>query len=401
MGQIKTDREVKALLKIPGVHRAGPGLYLRVRDTGSAWWMYRYMKAGQAHEISLGPVYAKSLAEARAEAEALRAARYHGSDPALERQKRRGVPIFSVLAVEYIEAHKVSWKNVKHVAQWENTLKTYAYPEIGTLAVDQVETAHVLAALKPIWYSKSETASRLRGRIEAVLDYATAHHYRQGENPARWKGHLDKLLPNKTKVSAVEHHAALPYADAAEFMAALRQKEGTGAQALEFTILTAARSGEVRGAVWDEIDLAARVWVIPPARMKGKREHRVPLSARAMALLEALPTRTGLVFPGHREGRPLSDMSLTAVLRRMQRDDLTTHGFRSTFRDWAAEATNYPHEVAEMALAHTVGNKVEAAYRRGDLFKKRRGIMQAWADYLDRLKQGADVIQLRTQSEAS
>lgn len=382
MGQIKTDREVKALLRMAGVHRVGPGLYLRVRDTGSAWWMYRYMKAGQAHEISLGPVYAKSLANVRAEAEALRAARYHGSDPALERQKRRGVPIFSALAVEYIDAHKAGWKNAKHAAQWESTLKTYAYPEFGKLAVDQVETAHVLAVLKPIWYDKSETASRLRGRIEAVLDYATAHHHRQGDNPARWKGHLDKLLPRKTKVVAVEHHAALPYAEAAAFMKALRQKEGTGARALEFAILTAVRSGEVRGATWDEIDLSAKVWVIPPERMKSGREHRIPLSVQAVALLEALPVQAGLVFPGHKAGRPLSDMSLTAVLRRMKRGDLTAHGFRSTFRDWAAEMTSHPHEVAEMALAHAVGNKVEAAYRRGDLFEKRRAIMQDWADYL-------------------
>lgn len=381
MERNKTDREVKALLKTPGVHRVGPGLYLRVRNTGAAWWMYRYMKAGQAHEISLGPVYAKSLAEARAEASALRVARYHGADPALERQRKRGVPTFSALADEYIEAHKAGWKNAKHVAQWKSTLTTYAYPEIGALTVDQVETAHVLAILKPIWYSKSETASRLRGRIEAILDYAAAHHYRQGENPARWKGHLDKLLPNKTKVAAVEHHAALPYAEAARFMADLRQREGIAARALEFLIFTAARSGEVRGASWDEIDLAAGIWVIPPARMKGRREHRVPLSTQAIALLEALPARAGLVFPG-RGGRPLSDMSLTAVLRRMQRGDLTAHGFRSTFRDWAAEVTDYPHEVAEMALAHAVGSKVEAAYRRGDLFGKRRDIMQDWADYL-------------------
>lgn len=381
MGRMKTDREVKALSKTPGVHRVGPGLYLRVRESGAAYWMYRYTKAGQSHEISLGPTYAKGLAEARAEAEALRLARYNGSDPALERQKRRGVPIFSALAGEYIEAHKAGWKNVKHAAQWENTLNTYAYPEIGKLLVDQIETGHVLAVLKPIWYTKAETASRLRGRIEAILDYAAAHHHRQGENPARWKGHLDKLLPRKSKVAPIEHHAALPFNEMPQFMSALREKEGIGARALEFAILTTARSGEVRGAAWPEIDLEDKVWTIPAERMKAGREHRVPLSKQALALLEALPSRDGLVFPGRDTDRPLSDMSLTAVLRRMEREDLTAHGFRSTFRDWAAELTHYPHEVAEMALAHAVGNKVEAAYRRGDLFEKRRGIMQDWADY--------------------
>lgn len=385
MGQVKTDREVKALLKAPGVHRVGPGLYLRVRESGAAYWMYRYTKSGQAHEISLGPTYAKSLAEARAEAESLRLARYNGSDPALERQKRRGVPIFSALAVEYIEAHKASWKNVKHAAQWKNTLDTYAYPTIGKLPVDQVETGHVLTVLKPIWYGKAETASRLRGRIEAILDYASAHHYRQGENPARWKGHLDKLLPKKSKVAPIEHHPALHYAELSAFMLSLHEKEGMGARALEFAILTAARSGEVRGATWSEIDLEDKVWTISAERMKAGREHRVPLSSQAVALLKSLPTKNGLVFPG-RNDKALSDMSLTAVLRRMQRGDLTVHGFRSTFRDWAAETTHYPHEVAEMALAHAVGNKVEAAYRRGDLFEKRRGIMQDWADYgFDRL----------------
>ena len=382
VGRATTDREVRALLKIPGMHRVGPGLYLRVREGGAAWWMYRYTNAGQAHELSLGPLYAKGLAEARAEAEALRVARRSGSDPALERQKRRGVPIFSTLATEYIESHKAGWRNAKHVAQWESTLKTYAYPEIGKQPVDQIETAHVLNVLKPIWSDKTETASRLRGRIEAILDYAAARHHRQGENPARWKGHLDKLLPRKSKVAPIEHHAALPYAEAAAFMAALREREGTGARALEFAILTAARSGEVRGATWSEIDLDAGVWVIPATRMKAGREHRIPLSSQAVALLEALPTHDGLLFPGRKADQQLSDMSLTAVLRRMGRGDLTAHGFRSTFRDWAAEATNYPHEVAEMALAHAVGNKVEAAYRRGDLFEKRRGIMQSWADSL-------------------
>lgn len=397
VGQPKTEREIRQLVRTPGVHRVAPSLYIRVRNSGAAYWMYRYTKSGKAHEISLGPVYSKGLIEARAAAELMRLALYKGSDPALERQKRRSIPIFSVVASEYIKAHKAGWKNEKHAAQWESTLETYVYPTIGSLTVDQIEPAHVLDVLKPIWTKKPETASRIRGRIEAILDYASAHHYRNSANPARWKGHLDKLLPAKGKIAKVEHHAALPYLEAPSFFTLLKKMEGMGARGLEFAILTAARSNEVRGADWSEIDLDAQVWTVPAERMKGKknadREHRVPLSPKAVELLKALPRfeDVTLVFPGAK-GTQMSDMTLTAVLRRMERSDLTAHGFRSTFRDWAAEETDYPGEVAEAALAHIVGDKVEAAYRRGDLFNKRRRLMEDWANYLSNVSQNTGMI---------
>ena len=284
-------------------------------------------------------------------------------------------------AKAFISAKEAEWSNLKHAAQWRNTISTYVEPIIGKVYVRDIETSHIAKVLEPIWMTKNETASRLRGRIESILDWSTVRGYRKGDNPARWRGHLDHILAKPSKVQKVEHHAALPNSEIGTFMEQLRKQEGMGAQALEFAILTAMRSGEVRGATWDEINLEQNVWTIPGERMKAKREHRVPLSDAALTLLRALP-RFGdskLLFPNNK-GDILSDMTLTAVLRRMS-TPVTAHGFRSTFRDWAAERTNYPREVAEMALAHTLESKVEAAYLRTDMFEKRRRMMRDWAKF--------------------
>lgn len=307
---------------------------------------------------------------------------------------------FEEAARKFIAAKSGEWKNAKHGQQWANTLEAYAFPVVGKLACADVALPHVLKILEPIWTDKTETASRLRGRIESVLDWATVRGFRKGENPARWKGHLDKILPAPGKVAKQEHHEAVSLEGMGAFMQALRQREGIAARALEFLILTAARSGEVRGAKWGEIDMAGRVWTIPAARMKAGKEHRVPLSDEAVKLLQALPRLEGsdAVFPSPR-GVWLSDMTLTAVMRRMKRDEVP-HGFRSSFRDWAAERTNYPREVAEMALAHTIGDKVEAAYRRGDLFEKRARMMQEWAKFCDSPAPAGNVISLQREGAA-
>jgi integrase len=293
---------------------------------------------------------------------------------------------FRQCAEAYMAAHEASWKNAKHRGQWVSSLIHYAYPVFGGLPVQAVDIGLVMKVLDPIWQSKTETASRLRGRIETILDWATVRRYRSGENPARWRGHLDKLLPARAKLQKVQHHTALPYAELPGFMAELRAQSGMGARALEFAILTATRTSETLNARCSEIDLDRRVWTIPVERMKAGREHRVPLSSRAVALLKSLRHKDmdpdGLwVFPGSAPGKPLSSMAMLMTLRRMKRGDLTAHGFRSTFRDWAAERTNYAREVAEASLAHTLGDKVEAAYRRGDLFEKRAHLMDAWAKY--------------------
>ena len=306
---------------------------------------------------------------------------------------------FDACAAAYIEAHKTSWRNEKHRDQWRNTLNSYASPVFGSLPVQAIDVALVMKVLEPIWKTKSETASRLRGRIEAVLDWATVRSYREGENPARWRGHLDKLLPARSKIQKVEHHPALPHDEIGDFMAMLRGQDGTAARALEFLILTAARTGEIIGARWDEIDLEDKIWVVPGARMKAGREHRVPLSGAALAILEQMrEIREGdFVVPGGKKGKPLSNMAMLAVLKRMGRDDLTTHGFRSTFRDWAAERTNFPREVVEMALAHTIESKVEAAYRRGDLFQKRRQLMEAWVRFCASPKSRGEVVPISSR----
>jgi integrase len=400
------------------MHADGGGLYLQAtvnsRDGHTAKsWIYRYMLRGRAREMGLGSFNAISLQQARAKAFEYRRLRQEGIDPIDARKAKREQSIlenakvitFAEAASEYIESHQGGWRNPKHTAQWRATIATYAQPIIGSLFVQAVNTDLVLKVLKPIWNSKPQTASRLRGRIELVLDWARARGYRQGENPARWRGHLDKLLPAPAKVRRVEHHPALSYSDMPQFMAALRQQSCMAARALEFAILTAARTGEVIGARWNEIDLDQALWIVPGNRMKAGREHRVPLSARALALLGDLPIRDDrpgqFLFPGSEAGRSLSNMALLMLLRRMGRGDLTTHGFRSTFRDWAAEQTHFPGEMAELALAHTVGNKVEAAYRRGDQFDRRCGLMESWAAFCGLDELPGKVVVLPTAKRAT
>lgn len=378
-------------LTAPGLHFVGgvSGLALQVLPSGGRTWVLRATMAGRRRDMGLGGFPDVPLADARTAARNARELIRAGLDPIKEARaavsaRRASLAkdlTFKEAAAAYMAAHEAGWRNAKHANQWKNTLATYAYPQIGELLVRDVELTHVLAILEPLWGEKTETATRLRGRIEQVLDWATARGHREGLNPARWRGHLDKLLARPSKVARVTHHSALPVSEVGAFMTALRDAEGMGARALEFSVLTAARSGEVRGATWTEIDLASGVWTVPGARMKAGREHRVPLSAPALKLLKALPRLDGsdLVFPAPRGG-PLSDMTLTAVLRRMK-VTAVPHGFRSTFRDWASERTNYPRDAAEMALAHAIGDKVEAAYRRGDLFEKRRKMMNDWATY--------------------
>ena len=302
--------------------------------------------------------------------------------------------------MSYIVAHESGWKNAKHAAQWRTTLESYAFPVIGKIAVSDVDTAHVMRVLEPIWLSKTETASRLRGRIESVLDWATVRDFRKGDNPARWRGHIEHLLPARADVQKTTHHPAMDYREVGEFMLKLRQQEGIGARALEFAILCASRSGEVRGAEWSEIDLQAAVWTIPANRMKAEREHRVPLTDGALALLNALPRTpdTDMVFPNNK-GAVLSDMTLTAVLRRMG-VPVTAHGFRSTFRDWAGETTAYPREVIEHALAHQLKDKAEAAYARGSLFDKRRRLMADWEKFCGEAMPVASVTPIRSNTAA-
>jgi integrase len=378
-------------LNEPGLHFVGgvAGLALQVKATASRSWILRATVGGKRRDIGLGGFPDVTLAQAREKARALREQVRQGIDPVAERRAAIGrlkaeqaaAMTFEKAARTYVEAHEASWRNPKHAQQWRSTLEQYAYPVMGSALLRDIELRHVMAVLSPIWQEKTETASRLRGRIERVLDWATVCGHREGLNPARWKGHLDKLLARPAKIAKIEHHAALPVTEVGDFMARLCKAEGVGARALEFTILTAARSGEVRGATWSEIDLDEAVWTVPAERMKAGREHRVPLTPSAVALLKALPRMAGTdhVFVAARGGR-LSDMTLTAVLRRMG-VDAVPHGFRSTFRDWAAECTNHAREVAEMALAHTIENKVEAAYRRGDLFTKRRRLMEDWAAF--------------------
>jgi len=372
----------------PGLYADGGGLYLQVTESSAKTWIFRFMMAGKRRDMGLGPFHTVGLAEARQAAAECRKLKLQGIDPIAKRQSERlaaraevaKVNTFKQCAEAYISAHEPAWRNAKHGSQWRNTLTTYVYPVFGELPVNAVDTGLVMKALEPIWALKTETASRLRGRIEAILDWAAARKFREGENPARWKGHLDKLLPARGKVQKVQHHAALPYKEIRTFMKALREQEGVAARGLEFQILTASRTGEVIGAIWDEVNLGSMLWTIPASRMKTGKEHRVPLSSAAVSLLETLyKVKTSpYIFPGGKKGKPLSNMAFLAILKRMKRSDLTAHGFRSTFRDWAAEETQFPSEVAEMALAHVVSDKVEAAYRRGDLFEKRRWIMEAW-----------------------
>ena len=383
---LKVGRPLK-----PGMYADGAGLYLQVTGAGAKSWVFRFSFNGRAREMGLGSLSAVSLADARIAANKCGQQRQEGVDPIDARNARRQQTAleaaksltFKEASASYIASHTAGWRNAKHASQWENTLANYADPVLGRLSIQAIDTGLVMKVLQPIWGTKPETASRVRGRIEAVLDWAKVQGFRQGENPARWRGHLDHLLPAKAKVRRVKHHAALSYAELPDFMSKLRSQEGTAARALEFTILTAARTGDTIGAVWSEVSTSDKIWSLSAERMKAGKEHRVPLSSRALTILrdEDNVRTSDYVFPGGKAGKPLSNMAMTEVLRRMGRNDITVHGFRSTFRDWAAERTNFPSEVVEMALAHTVGNKVEAAYRRGDLFEKRRRLMAEWASY--------------------
>ena len=400
--------QVKALAR-PGYYIDGQGLYLQVSPSLSKSWVFRFTLAGRTRDMGLGATHTVSLAEARGLATDARKLLREGRDPIELNRASRNVLMASAATAKTFDqcvagllaTKEGEWKNPKHRQQWENTLQTYASPHLGKLLVTNVALPHVLAVLEPIWSTKTETAQRLRGRIEKVLDWAKAHGLRSGENPARWKGHLDQVLASPRKIQAVTHHAAVHVDAVAGFVRDLRSRDGIAAKALEFAILTAARSGEVRGATWGEIDHAGAVWTIPASRMKTGVEHRVPLSPQALRLLsvETDHQPDEPLFPAPRGG-VLSDMTLSAVMRRMK-VDAVPHGFRSTFRDWCGERTNYPRELAEHALAHVLGSKVEAAYRRGDALEKRRPMMNAWAEHCERVVAlSASVVPIRAKAGA-
>jgi integrase len=402
----------------PGRHNDGDGLHLLVKQSGTRSWVYRFMLDGKSRDVGLSrcpeaiELLRRSggeeltLAQARDVAAIYRMKVKAGIDPLAEREEAAAMAAaakqaqemasvtFKATAEAYIEANEDSWRNAKHRQQWRKTLDTYVYSVMGDMPVADIDTPHVLTVLEPIWKAKPETAGRVRGRIEAILDAAKVRGYRKGENPARWRGHLAQILPARTRLSR-GHHKAAPYAAIPGIMQELSTRKAVAALALEFTILTAARTGEAVGATWDEFDLGKAVWTIPASRMKASREHRVPLPDRAMAILEAVrKLDSPRVFPGVRGGQ-MSGMAMAMLLRRMK-SDVTVHGFRSSFRDWAAECTGYPHEVCEMALAHSIGNKVEAAYRRGDMFEKRRRLMTDWADFCaGEGASGGEVVPLR------
>lgn len=401
-----------AKLTKPGLHGDGGGLTLQITKAGNKSWLFRYMRDGKARAMGLGPTHSVTLAEARVKALDARKVLLDDKDPLDEKRQRKlkrtldraKQLTFDQCAAAYIAAHKASWKNPKHADQWTNTLKTYASPKFGQFPVSEIDTAMVVRCLSPIWETKTETASRLRGRIESVLDWATTSGHRKGENPARWRGHLDNLLANISKTSRTRNHPSLPWEKIQAFMASLSLRDGISHRALEFAVLTACRSGEIRGAQWAEFDFEERLWTIPAARMKAKREHLVPLSSKALTLLKQIKTEqhanaendpnttSTLVFPG-RKGQVLSDATLTSIVRRMNSEVekpiwvdkdgncITAHGFRATFRMWVAENTAYPREVAEHALAHQLPDLVERAYQRGSMLKKREEMMEAWARF--------------------
>ena len=392
-----TTKKVAALRQRPGRYLDQHGLVLQVFSPTSASWLLRYQRAGRERWLGLGPLHTFGLMEARDRARRARALLADGIDPLEQKRAEAAKNVtFAVCAQQYFDAHEGSWTNRKYRQQFLATLQEYAYPTLGGLPVAAIDEALVLAVLRPIWRTKTVTAKRVRNRIAAVLDYASASKLRTGTNPARWEGHLEYLLPQPEKIATVKHLAALPYAEIAGFMAALRAAKGVAARALEFTILTAARTTEAIGARWEEFDLEAKTWTIPAARMKMKEKHRVPLSPRAVALLSALFTEADNphVFIGPNPGSAISSIAMYRVLRRLN-PTVTVHGFRSTFSDWAHETTSYPNHVIELSLAHTVGNAVERAYRRGDLFDKRRKLMAAWAQYCSTVIPEGAVVPLR------
>lgn len=377
-----------------GKYSDGGNLYLIVSDAGARKWVLRFTWRGRAKEMGLGSAASVPLADAREKAASARRKIAQGLNPIEERKRDGGIPNFGDLADDVRDALSAGFRNEKHKAQWKSTLETYAAP-LRSKPVDTITTDDVLAVLKPIWTTKAETASRVRGRIEKVLDAAKAKGFREGENPARWRGHLDHLLSKPSKL-ARGHHAAMPYEEVATFITDLRQREATAALALELCILAAARSGEVLGMQWSEVDLSKKVWTVPAERMKAGREHRVPLSSRAMAILSQLEKlKAGnFVFPGQARNRPLSNMAMEMVLRRMKIAHATVHGFRSSFRDWAGNVSSFPRELVETALAHVIGDKAEQAYRRSDALEKRRKLMDAWAAYCEPVS-AANVVHLR------
>jgi len=396
-----------ARIKQPGLYGDGRGLYLQVTSEAARSWLYRYWVAkrdpatgellrdpetgkvrGQTRDLGLGSLNVVTLAEARQLADKARWERQQGNDPIdARRERKRATAIeqakaltFADAARQYIAAHRIGWRSQKHAAQWPSTLEAYAYPIIGALPVGVIDTALVMKVLEPLWHTKTVTADRVRGRIEIVLDWATVSGFRTGDNPARWRGHLEHLLPAPRKVAPVKHHPALPYTEIGAFMAELRKQESITARALEFCVLAAGeRTSEVIGATWDEIDLAEKVWTVPGARMKSGRDHRVPLSTRALDIVKRIP-RSVYVFQG-KTGRPIAKNSFHMLLRRMNRSEFTTHGFRSTFKDWARDRTRFENFVSEAALAHVSGDSVERAYARSDVIEKRRRLMQQWADF--------------------
>ena len=407
----KLSGELSALevkrLTAPGRHAVGivPGLMLEIKQSGARSWILRTMVGTKRKDIGLGGYPGITLAMATERAREAKGAIREGVDPVAERKaKQTNIEwTFRTCALAYIQTHKPSWKNAKHGQQWENTLETYVYPHFGHKHIKDVDTEDVVSAIRPEWSTKNETMVRIRNRIELVLSWAAAQGYRpKGFNPAQWRGHLDQVLPKPSKVNKRQHHPAIAVEDAHAFLKKLRTLDGTSIRCLEFVIFTACRSGESRLATWAEFDLANQVWNIPGERMKSGRQHRVPLTDAVLAMVKNLPrfkdaqgNDAPLVFPGRDVTKPLSDMSLTAIMRRMK-VDAVPHGFRSTFRDWAAEKTNYPNEVVEMALAHAIGSGTEAAYRRGDLFDKRRHLMTDWGAFLDTAPvQGGNVVELR------
>ena len=393
MGNINrlTALQVQKLSK-PGYHADGAGLHLCVKATGGKSWIFRYRYGGKEREMGLGPLHTVSLAEAREKALAQRKMLLDGVDPlaakhASEVQRKlaeASVITFDTAATSYIASHRAGWKNEKHAAQWENTLTTYASPVFGSLPVADITTPLVLRVLQPIWVEKTETASRVRGRVEKILDWCKTQGYRTGDNPAAWRGHLENLLSAPQKTKKVEHHPALPWREIGAFMQALRTMPGTAALATEFIILTNCRTSEAIEARWAEIDIGEKRWTIPASRMKAAKEHTIPLSDAALAVLQRAKAESKegeFLFPGGKKNTPLSNMACLALLKRMGRSDLTVHGFRSSFRDWAGEATAHPREVIEHAMAHQLKDKAEAAYARGSLLERRRVLMADWAQY--------------------